>query len=271
MKKSNSSMLLTFCILIITVILFAFFCKNHFEKTDTKAKENTDSNSSQSEVITDSSKAESLSSVNSQSSSQEIYEKADAENENAVSLFIGDSRTVGLMEYSAIENADFFCNVGMSVYNIQKNTVAVPTVGKVTLTELLNNKKYDRIYIMLGINEVGYKFETTVQKYSELIGFIKEKQQNAIIIIQANLHVTKSRSVSDKDVTNSAIDGLNSQLSKLANNKDVFYIDANPVFDDESGNLASDKTGDSAHLYAKYYKSWGDWITTETVDILKGE
>ena len=60
-------------------------------------------------------------------------------------------------------------------------------------------------------------------------------------------------------------------MSKLANNKDVFYIDANPVFDDESGNLASDKTGDSAHLYAKYYKSWGDWITTETVDILKGE
>ena len=124
---------------------------------------------------------------------------------------------------------------------------------------------------MLGINEVGYKFETTVKKYSELIGFIKEKQQNAIIIIQANLHVTKSRSDSDKVVTNSAIDGLNSQLSKLANNKDVFYIDANPVFDDESGNLASDKTGDSAHLYAKYYKSWGDWITTATAEILKGE
>lgn len=267
MKKSNSSMLLTFCVLIITVILFAFFCKNHFEKTDTKSKENADSSLSQSEAITESSSAESLSSVNSQESSQ----NSDTENENAVSLFIGDSRTVGLMEYSAIENADFFCNVGMSVYNIQKNTVAVPTVGKVTLTELLNNKKYDRIYIMLGINEVGYKFETTVKKYSELIGFIKEKQQNAIIIIQANLHVTKSRSDSDKVVTNSAIDGLNSQLSKLANNKDVFYIDANPVFDDESGNLASDKTGDSAHLYAKYYKSWGDWITTATAEILKGE
>lgn len=267
MKKSNSSMLLTFCILIITVILFAFFCKNHFEKTNTKSKENNDSSLSQSEVITESSSSESLSSINSQKS----FQNSDAENENAVSLFIGDSRTVGLMEYSAIENADFFCNVGMSVYNIQKNTVAVPTVGKVTLTELLNNKKYDRIYIMLGINEVGYKFETTVQKYSELIGFIKEKQQNAIIIIQANLHVTQSRSDSDKVVTNSAIDGLNSQLSKLANNKDIFYIDANPVFDDESGNLASDKTGDSAHLYAKYYKSWGDWIITKTAEILKGE
>ena len=32
-------------------------------------------------------------------------------------LFIGDSRTVGLMEYSGISEADFFCSVGMSVFD----------------------------------------------------------------------------------------------------------------------------------------------------------
>ncbi|MDD6478252.1 MAG: hypothetical protein PUF48_00330, partial [Oscillospiraceae bacterium] len=54
-------------------------------------------------------------------------------------LFIGDSRTVGLMEYAGIDGADYFCTVGMSVYNIHKKPVSVPNVGKVTLTELLNS------------------------------------------------------------------------------------------------------------------------------------
>lgn len=180
------------------------------------------------------------------------------------SLFIGDSRTVGLMEYAEISNADFFCNVGMSVYNIDKKTVSVPNVGKVTLTELLTHKKYGKIYIMLGVNEVGYQINKTVSKYSGLIDLIRQSQPDAVVFIQANLHVTKQRSEGDKVVNNSAIDKLNTQLKTLADGKSVFYLDANTVFDDGSGNLPSDKSEDGTHLYAKYYAEWGRWIINQT-------
>ena len=183
-------------------------------------------------------------------------------------LFIGDSRTVGLMEYAGIDGADYFCTVGMSVYNIHKNSVSVPNVGKVTLTELLNGKKYGKIYIMLGVNEVGYKFSSTVEKYSELIEFIKDKQPDAVIFIQANLHVSKSRSDSDKVVNNTAINGLNAELAKLADGKSIFYLDANILFDDEAGGLSADKSEDSTHLYAKYYKEWGEWIIKQTASLI---
>lgn len=179
-------------------------------------------------------------------------------------LFIGDSRTVGLMEYAGIDGADYFCTVGMSVYNIHEGPVSVPHVGKVTLMQLLSSKSYGKIYIMLGINEVGYRFSSTVEKYSGLIDFIKGKQPDAVIFIQANLHVTKRRSDWDKVVNNTAINELNGELEKLADGKSKFYLDANILFDDKEGGLSPDKTGDSTHLYAKYYSEWSEWIIRQT-------
>ena len=179
-------------------------------------------------------------------------------------LFIGDSRTVGLSEYSGIDSADFFATVGMSVYNIHKKPVSVPNVGKLTLNELLSSKKYGKIYLMLGINEMGYDFDTTVAEYGKLIDFIRDKQPEAVIFVQANLHVTKSRSDTDNVINNPAINRFNDAISKFANGNDIFYLDANILFDDEGGNLSADKSQDNAHLYAKYYIDWGRWIMEQT-------
>lgn len=185
-------------------------------------------------------------------------------------LFIGDSRTVGLMEYADIKGAEFFSDVGMSVYNIYDQKVSVPGVGKVKLVELLENKKYGKIYVMLGINEVGYKFDRTVSRYNDLLEMIGAKQPEANLFIQANLHVTKARSDKDKVVNNKAINVLNKKLSRLADNKRIFYMDSNIIFDDDEGNLSADKSEDNSHLYAKYYSEWGKWIIRKTA-MLVGE
>lgn len=207
------------------------------------------------------------------SAGEELTDKENEEHDNRTtslenSLFIGDSRTVGLSEYSSLEGADFFANVGMSVYNINEKKVAVPTVGKVTLTELLNYKTYDKIYVMLGINELGYNRDNTVAKYANLIEFIQEKQPDAIIIIEANLHVTKIRSDNDEVINNNAVNEFNRSISELADGRKIFYLDANVLFDDKSGSLAAEKSQDSAHLYAKYYIEWGDWIIRQTAELI---
>lgn len=281
MKKSNLVTLLSLCILVVAVILVMFFWKTPSSSSGTKtesssstqintitASENTSENVS-STPAEDSSEASTSKTETSASENITTQPNSDISMDDA--LFIGDSRTVGLMEYAGIDGADYFCTVGMSVYNIHKKPVSVPNVGKVTLTELLNGKKYGKIYIMLGVNEVGYKFSSTTEKYSELIEFIKAKQPNAVIFIQANLHVSKSRSDSDKVVNNTAINGLNARLSKLADGKRIFYLDANILFDDETGGLAADKSEDSTHLYAKYYKEWGEWIVRQTASLIGEE
>ena len=278
MKKSNLVTLLSLCLIIVAIILFMFLWKTPSASSGTKTESNSTTQSNT--VTTPKDTSEDTGSTATEGSSEvststieisttdniKTPPKSDISMDDA--LFIGDSRTVGIMEYAGIDGADYFCTVGMSVYNINKKPVSVPNVGKVTLTELLNSKRYGKIYIMLGINEVGYELSSTVEKYSELIEFVKGKQSDAVIFIQANLHVSKSRSDSDKVVNNTAINELNAELAKLADGKSKFYLDANILFDDKTGALSSDKSGDSTHLYAKYYKEWGEWIIRQTASLI---
>ena len=72
--------------------------------------------------------------------------------------FIGDSRTLGISDYSGLD-ADFYCENGMTIYKMfdEKGIVYQKSGEKVNLLEALQQKKYGKIYIMLGMNELGYR------------------------------------------------------------------------------------------------------------------
>ena len=179
-------------------------------------------------------------------------------------LFIGDSRTVGLQEYSDITNADFFCTVGMNVFKIYNETATVDGVST-NLKTLLSSKKYGKIYIMLGINELGYNRNTAFNKYKELVDTVLSYQPDAIIFIEANIHVGAERSAKDKIINNVGINDFNSMLMSLENKQNIFYIDVNPMYDDESGNLSTTYSSDGIHLYAKYFSIWKDFILSKAI------
>lgn len=181
-------------------------------------------------------------------------------------LFIGDSRTVGLKEYgSAIKNATFFASTGMDIYQIYSVKINVGKLGKTDLMSLLKNNNYSKVYIMLGINELGYTFNNTIKKYSELIDIIRATQPGVIIYVAANMHVSASRSASDNIFNNTNINNFNNMLVKLAENKNAYYLDVNPLFDDADGNLRADYTHDNTHVLGKHYKTWADWITENAI------
>ena len=175
-------------------------------------------------------------------------------------LFIGDSRTVGIAEYGNLKNATYFADVGLNVYVAQTKAVAVKNVGTVTLPQLLSQKTFGKVYIMLGINELGNDLDDITAKFSSLIDTVRAAQPNAIVYVEANLHVGPSRSSTD-----ATFNRLNEKLAALADGKDIFYIDINEVFDDENGNLRADASGDSTHVYAKYDLDWCDWLCTKAI------
>ncbi len=182
-------------------------------------------------------------------------------------LFIGDSRTVGLMEYGKLADADFFCSVGLSSYAVWKESVKIKGVGTLTLKEMLQRKSYKQVYIMLGINELGYGLDSTVGKYRDLISGIGAVLPDAKIIINSTLHVTKAcndiKSGSKAIFTNERINQFNSMISALADNTTVFYLDINPAFDDENGHMtAAYAAGDGIHIRGKEYLRWRDYLDT---------
>lgn len=186
-------------------------------------------------------------------------------------LFIGDSRTMGIMEYGNLENATFFADSGMSVYGLAWKKISVPDMGKITFDELLDNRQYGKIYLMLGMNELGYRFDTTKERYQETLRKIREKQPDAIIYLCANMHVTKEQSERDEIYNNENVNRINEVIAGLADGETTFYIDVNELFDDETGALSTEYTSDAYHVLGIYYQDWVDWLCTKAIVLPEDE
>lgn len=179
-------------------------------------------------------------------------------------LFIGDSRTVGLKDYADLGAADVFAENGLNIFRLFKDAVNVPGKGQVTLENLLLSNQYDKIYVMLGINEIGYNLDKVIEKFGHAMDKLQNYQPNTTIYIQANLMIQKSRSDRDSIYNNTNMRYLNDHMAAFADGVKRIFIDANPLFGDGAGNLAPQYASDDFHLIGVYYTVWADWIWETT-------
>lgn len=180
-------------------------------------------------------------------------------------LFIGDSRTVGLHEYGNLGSAEVVADSGMNVYKIFEKEFAVTSGEKKQLETVLRERKFGKIYLMLGINELGYDFTRTVSRYTQLLDKIRELQPGVVIYLEANLHITGKKSEESPIYTNENINRFNQAIEQMADGRRMFYLDINELFDDESGSLGEEYTMDHAHVLGKYYTAWADWLLEHAV------
>ena len=173
-------------------------------------------------------------------------------------LFIGDSRTVGLSEYGTLKNADYFCDVGLSAAGINDTYV-----DGLSFEQKIGSKQYGKVYLMLGINECGNDFESTMTAYRSIVEKLKVHQSSAVIYLMANLHVAATAETGA--ITNSNIEYLNQRMGELADNKQVFFLDVNEVYTDKNGYLIPDYSSDGVHPYGEYYPVWCDWLCQHAV------
>ena len=195
---------------------------------------------------------------------QKVFQKVDKSYLNDA-LFIGDSRTLGLMEYGGVSQASYFADSGMSVFNLEKTTVPVAGYGKTDIRSLLKQKKFGKIYFMMGINEAGYPWKTLEKKYKETVAMIRDMQPDAQIFLCANLMMTEEKSDQSKAINNKVICKINAMIEKLASKNEMYYIDVNEIFTDKKGNLCETYSNDGVHVLGKYYRDWMDWICTKGV------
>ena len=175
-------------------------------------------------------------------------------------LFIGDSRTVGLSEYGNLGQAEVFASSGMSVFNLFDSQVKMKDQQKKTLEQVFSERQFDTIFFMLGINEMGYEYSAIVKGYQKAVDRVRELQPEAVLVLEANLHVTEEKSSKSPVYNNERIEALNQDIRKMAEAGGDHFIDVNEVFDDGKGNMASQFSSDGAHVLGKYYSVWVDWI-----------
>lgn len=187
----------------------------------------------------------------------------------ADALFLGDSRTVGMKEYGGLGDiATFYASTGMTIYKLfDAEIVELPDQSeKLTIEEALQHQSFAKIYIMVGINEMGTgTLERFVETYKAAVEHLQELQPDAIIYIQAILKVTTDRSNKGDYINNEGIEARNEALSQLADGKKIFYVDANPAVCDEDGGMVKDYTFDGVHLKAKYIELWKEYLKDNAV------
>ncbi len=183
--------------------------------------------------------------------------------------FLGDSRTLGIYDYVGLSGADFFCDNGMTIFKLLKDDGVTEqgTGQKVDLKKVLQERQYGKIYMMLGMNELGYgNTSMYMQEYMSVLKQIREWQPQAIIFIMANLHVSREKNNMETEFNNININDKNVACARLANGTDVFYLDSNPMFTDSEGFLYSEMTFDGVHLYAKHYDKWRQFLMEHGVE-----
>ncbi len=185
-------------------------------------------------------------------------------------VFIGDSRTVGMYEYGGLEETStFYASTGLTIYKMFDSAI-VPVPGqkkKITVEEALSEKQFAKIYLMIGINEMGTgTVESFMKAYGEAVQHLQELQPDAIIYLQAIMKVTTERSEQGDYITNEGIEARNTEIAKLADNEKIFYLDVNPLICDETGGMAASYTYDGVHLKAQYIPIWLNFLKEHAVE-----
>ena len=184
-------------------------------------------------------------------------------------VFIGDSRTVGMFEYGGLEDiASFYASTGLTVYKIfDAKIVTVPgDKKKITVEEALQQNTFAKIYLMIGINEMGTgTVESFLEKYQEVVDHLRELQPDAIIYLQGIIKVTTARSSQGDYINNEGIEARNEGIAQMADNETIFYLDVNPLICDDTGGMEASYTFDGVHLKAKYIDIWKDYLKTHAI------
>jgi len=180
--------------------------------------------------------------------------------------FLGDSRTDGFKLWSGIRGADIFSAKSITVYNIFTSKEVKLQNGEYgTLLQALDQKDYKKVYIMLGINEIGYTASSFYTGYSKLVDTVIESQPNAIIYVQAIIPVTKSLSDSSSIYNNERVKAFNEMLAQLCEEKGAHYIDTFSAFANEDMALPEDAAFDGVHLVKGYCETWLAYLKKHTV------
>lgn len=188
----------------------------------------------------------------------------------ADAAFVGDSRTDGFMLYSGIGCGENLTSNGLSIFKLETKKALKIDGEKYTLLEALGQKQYGKVYLCLGVNELGvYNDEGFYQAYLSAIDAIRACQPGAIIYIQGLIPLNEedvAASNGSEYLKNGHLRVYNELMFQAAQEKQVVFLDLYTAFADENGSLPAGASRDGVHLKKEYCQQWLAYLQTHTVD-----
>lgn len=182
------------------------------------------------------------------------------ENYFSDALFIGDSRMQGFGLWSGLP-ATFYTSTGFQLYRYETTKVVRTEDGKEPIFNALPYDAFTKIYIKVGLNEIGWGTEEKFESiYAQFIQQLREQEPRAIIFIHGLLPVTAQKSASDAYINNEKIIARNNALAVFAQTQNAYYLNVWDALADENGCLPAEMAGDGIHMKSQYMPLWTDYL-----------
>lgn len=202
---------------------------------------------------------------------EDVQEEEPAAQEKAVTpvedtyfsdaVFLGDSRTEGFSLYSGLKEGQYLYSVGATVSSVFTKATEETAAGKVPMLDALAGMECSKIYIMLGVNELGWVSSQTFRdQYAKVIDRVQADHPDATVAIQSILPVSQAQDDKKTYVNNARIREYNALLEELAEEKGCVYLDIASAVSDETGCLRADWTFDGVHLNTAGCQAWLQYL-----------
>lgn len=180
--------------------------------------------------------------------------------------FVGDSRMEGIMNYADFEYASNFSHVGLNVADVFTKPYIETESGTVTVADALHNDlKYGKVYVMLGINELGwYNLDKFIEYYGNIVDLLRETHPEADIYIISILPVGAKAAKSSDMLNNDRVQMFNGRIQSMCTEKQVYFVNGFEALA-VNGSLPDDASPDGVHMQPGYCRKLTDYLLTHTV------
>lgn len=186
-------------------------------------------------------------------------------------VFLGDSRTEGLQLFSGLKHGDFYWARGMTVFKADSEDYRPFEVDgqKYDLLGALGLKRYEKVYIMLGVNELGYPAESYESGLGKLLDKVLELQPDAVVYLQVMPPLNDGLCRQNKlasYINNENLAAFNEAIVRVAAEKRVVLLNTAEVYTGPDGQLPAELANDGCHFSYGGYKLWADYLRTHVMD-----
>lgn len=179
-------------------------------------------------------------------------------------VFIGDSRTEGLTVYNVLTTSTVLATRGLMASSALTNKFVDLGSGKGTVIDYLKQNSFKKVYIMLGLNELGCDINMYTTSYKKLIDEVKQAQPEAKIYIMPVIPMVEERT--DEVYNNEIIGKFNEALKNVCVEKNVPLINVSAALINENGTLPSELSTDGIHLNAKGLRKLVNYLILATAN-----
>lgn len=177
-------------------------------------------------------------------------------------LFIGDYFAYNVQNY-CFKNASYAYVTGYDL-NYILNKKLIPFEGSYySLPEYIGKfKDIDRVYVTFSAESISWMDTSTfVLKFQSLLDSVNAIYDDVTIFVMPILPINEEMAAKrEYTVTNEKINEINSFIKDLTLEREMWYLDMENLFRNETGGLSEEATTNGIRLTEESYTVWKEYI-----------